>query len=351
MININIGIIGTGAVAHEHLQRYREIDNCSVVGVFDIDNAKSSHFAKTYNIPYIFQSISDLLQCAEISGVSVAVPEKLHYDVAMKVVRSGKAILCEKPLTIESAESAKLVEEVRNSNQINMVNFSYRRIPALKVAHDLVKEGKLGKIKHIDATYLNGWLTHTVDGDWKTLPHQLRRLSTKHGSFGVLYDLGSHLIDFVTYVAGDIVKVYCETKTLPKGNVEKIDNYAFDSNDTAIVIAEFECGALGSLNISRWGTGHKRRIRLNVFGDNGALEIETEKSEDQINLCLDKDVTDAKFKSVKCSTVPNIYQLFVKGISDNVQPKPSFIEGHNVTKVLESCYLSSKKNEMVEINY
>ena len=81
------------------------------------------------------------------------------------------------------------------------------------------------------------------------------------------------------------------------------------------------------------------------------MEIETEKSEDQINLCLDNDVIDAQFKSTNCPSVPNIYQLFVKGISDNVQPKPSFVEGHNVTKILESCYLSSKRNEMVEINY
>ena len=157
-------------------------------------------------------------------------------------------------------------------------------------------------------------------------------------------------IKVVTYVAGDIVKVHCETKTLPKGDVEKIDDYIFDSNDSAIIIAEFKCGALGSLNISRWGTGHKRRIRLNIFGDNGALEIETEKSEDQINLCLDNDVINAQFISTNCPSVPNIYQLFVKGISDNVQPKPSFIEGHNVTKILESCYLSSKRNETVEIN-
>ena len=138
---------------------------------------------------------------------------------------------------------------------------------------------------------------------------------------------------------------------MPKGSVEKIDEYIFDSNDSAIIIAEFKCGALGSLNISRWGTGHKRRIRLNIFGDNGALEIETEKAEDQIHLCLDNDVINAQFRSTNCPSVPNIYQLFVKGITDNIQPKPSFIEGHNVTKVLESCYLSSKRNETVEINY
>ena len=80
-----------------------------------------------------------------------------------------------------------------------------------------------------------------------------------------MYDLGSHLIDFVTYVVGDIVKVHCETKTLPKGSVEKIDDYIFDSNDSAIIIAEFKCGALGSLNLSRWGTGHKRNIQTLIF--------------------------------------------------------------------------------------
>ncbi len=351
MNNVNVAIIGTGAVAHEHLRRYREIHNCVVIGVFDIDFAKASLFAKTYDIPLIFNSLSELLECSQVCGVSVAVPEQLHYEVAVEVIRSGKAILCEKPLTIKSSESSQLVKEVKTSNQINMVNFSYRRIPALQAAHDLVDDGKLGKIKHVEATYLNGWLTHTVDGNWKKLPHQLRRLSTRHGSFGVLYDLGSHLIDLVTYVVGDIINVKCETKTLPKGKVSKIDDYVFDSNDTALIIAEFRSGALGSLNISRWGTGHKRRIRLNVFGEHGALEIETEKSENHINLCLEKNVLDANFTSVECPPAPNIYELFIKGICDSIQPKPSFIEGHNVTKVLESCYMSSKKNEMVQIKY
>lgn len=344
-----LAIIGTGAVANEHVKRYREIDNCDVTSVYDIDEICSKDFAKKHNIKNVYKSIDELLDNKFIEGVSVTVPDEHHCSVSIKVMERGKAILCEKPLAPKTSEAQLMVDIAKSSKVINMVNFSYRRTPVLQMANNIIKSGGIGKIKHLEATYLNGWLTHKVQGDWRTQPHQLWRLSKSHGSNGVLFDLGSHLLDFVIFPAGDIVKVNCLLQTLNKSPDDQIGEYYFDSNDSAIITAEFENGAIGSMNITRWGTGHLRRIRLNIFADKGAIEIETEKSENELQLCIDDDVEKANFNTKLCPPVPTIYSRFVNSIQTGINEQPDFVQGLKVTKILEACLISSKERRSVDI--
>ena len=109
-------------------------------------------------------------------------------------------------------------------------------------------------VRHVEAHYLQGWLTSQYWGDWRSSPHWLWRLSTRHGSLGVLGDLGVHIVDFATFPVGRIKTINCTLKTLHKAAGDRIGEYVLDANDTAVITAEFANGAVGAITTTRWAT-------------------------------------------------------------------------------------------------
>ncbi len=155
-----------------------------------------------------------------------------------------------------------------------MVNLLYRGVAPLEEARRLVLAGEIGEVKHVEASYLQSWLAQPAWGDWRTDDRWLWRLSTRHGSNGVLGDIGVHLFDFVCHGAAlDVTDVHCRLKTFPKAENDRIGDYRLDANDSVTVNAGFDNGAIGVIHASRWASGHQNELRLRIYGDKGGLEV------------------------------------------------------------------------------
>ena len=138
----------------------------------------------------------------------------------------------------------------------------------------MIEAGEIGEVRHVQASYLQSWLTGRHWGDWRTEERWLWRLSSAHGSKGVLGDIGVHILDFVTYGTGlDIVGLSARMKTFDKAEGGVIDVYTLDVNDSVAMTVEFSNGALGVVHMSRFATGKPNDLDLLIHGDKGALKV------------------------------------------------------------------------------
>jgi predicted dehydrogenase len=261
---IKLAVVGTGGMAHQHAEKFKEIKGVKLVAACDIIAGRAAAFAEKFNIPQSFTDFDDLLAQVDIDAVTVVAVDAAHAPLSLKAMAKGKHVLCEKPLATCFAEAKTMADAAHKAGVINMVNFSYRNSAAIQKAHQLVQKGVLGRILHIEASYLQSWLCSKVWGNWRTNPSMLWRLSTQHGSAGVLGDIGVHILDFATFAAGDVESLNCRLRTFHKADGDKIGEYPLDANDSAIISVEMKAGALGTIHTSRWATGHSNSLRLRI---------------------------------------------------------------------------------------
>jgi predicted dehydrogenase len=166
-------------------------------------------------------------------------------------------------------------------------------------------------------------------------------LSTKHGSAGVLGDIGVHLYDLVSFVVGDISEISCTLKTFDKG-VLQIGEYVLDANDSMTAMVQFKNGAIGTVHSSRWATGQANTVALKVYGDKGALDLNLDRPEpDTLRVCLGENVDKTVWEQMPCPPVPNMYQRFITAILEGKQGQTSFKTGARVQSYLAASMESS----------
>jgi predicted dehydrogenase len=222
------------------------------------------------------------------------------------------------------------------------VNLSYRNVAALQKAARMVAEGAIGPVRHFEASYLQSWLTQPAWGDWKTEPQWLWRLSTAHDSKGVLGDVGIHILDFATFVAGQAVsEVSARLACFDKAPMGRIADYVLDANDSATLQLRLEGGALGVVHATRFATGHLNDLRLRIYGDLGGLEVCYENATSRLRACLGADVTTATWQDIPCPDVPTIYQNFAAAIAGQGAAMPDFARGAALQRLLDQAEASA----------
>jgi predicted dehydrogenase len=346
---IKLAVVGTGGMANAHAQSFQAIRGVKIVAACDVVRERAEEYAAKYGIKAVYTDVDELLASEEIDAITNVTPDAAHAEVSLKAIAKGKHVLCEKPLAVNYPDARKMAAAAKRKGVINMVNLSYRNSAAIHKAHQIVQQGVLGRIMHVEASYLQSWLSRA---DWtsKNLrPGMLWRLSTKHGSKGVLGDLGVHIIDFATYPAGDAQRVDCRLKAFPKTKTNRHGEYVFDANDSAIVLMEFAGGALGTIHTSRWATGHGNSLRLRVHGDKGALVVDLDTSYDTLELFRGNDLSKTKWKTIKCPKTPNMYQRFIRSIRTGKNDQPDFARGAAVQKVLDACFESDRAGKPVKV--
>jgi predicted dehydrogenase len=230
-----------------------------------------------------------------------------------------------------------------------MVNFSYRNSAAIQKAAQLVRDGKLGEIVHVEASYLQSWLPSKIWGDWKTTPAWLWRCSTEHGSRGVLGDIGVHILDFATFPVGPVRRLHSRLKTFTGIKGKRLGAYPLDANDSAVMHVEFANGALGVIHTTRWATGHANSLLLRLHGTKGALRVDLDKSGDHIEVCLGRDVDKARWRTIKAPPTPNIYRRFITAIRTGTNGEPDFARGAEIQKVLDACFVSDSTGKTINL--
>lgn len=341
-------ILGTGGMANQHASHFASIDGVDIVGAVDIDRGRLEAFAARHRIPRRFTSLDEALDWGEFDAATNVTPDRVHHATTLALARAGKHVLCEKPLAENHADALEMTEAAERAGIINMVNLTYRNGGPLQRAREMVLAGEVGTVRHVEASYLQSWLVSNAWGDWRTEPQFLWRLSKKHGSNGVLGDIGIHILDFASYGAGlDVAHVFCRLKAFDKAPGNRIGDYDLDANDSFTMSVDFSNGALGVIHASRWATGHLNELRLLVCGEKGALDVKTRLDGSTLHACLGEDTATAIWREIHVDVPKTNYQRFVEAVRTGINQEPSFRHAANLQKVLDVSMISEERRQEI----
>ncbi|MEX0627744.1 MAG: Gfo/Idh/MocA family oxidoreductase [Cucumibacter sp.] len=333
---VRVLILGTGNMGNHHAKSFASIRGVTLAGAVDVDRGRVEAFRDAHGVERAFTSLEAALDWGKFDAVANVTPDALHHSTTMKVIAAGKHILGEKPLATNYADAMEMTQAAERAGLVAMVNLSYRNVAELHAARALIEAGKIGEVKHIEASYLQSWLVAKSWGNWRTEATWLWRLSTKHGSHGALGDIGIHILDFTVYGAGlDISKVYCRHRAFDKAPGNKIGEYNLDANDSFTMALEFGNGALGIVHASRWATGYLNSLRLRVFGDKGAVEVNHATDGSSLRACTGRDVHTQTWREVKAKRVESNHQRFIAAVREGKGREPSFRHAAALQRVLD----------------
>jgi predicted dehydrogenase len=275
---IRIGLIGTGLMGRIHTNGYKRLADffpeyeyrpvlqacCSRRE----ENAKA--FMERWNYASYETDWRKLLAREDIDAVDICTPNDMHAEIAIAAAKAGKMILCEKPLARTVAEAKGMLEAVEKAGVKNTVWYNYRRVPAVTLAKNIVASGKLGKIFHYRANFLQDWtinpdLPQGGDGTW--------RLDVESAGSGVTGDLLAHCIDTAMWINGGIKDVSAMTETFVKERVHSDTGkkQAVGIDDACIFHCHFDNGSLGLFEATRYARGHKALYTLEINGEHASI--------------------------------------------------------------------------------
>jgi predicted dehydrogenase len=336
MLPIRMLILGTGGMANTHAMHFETIADVEIVAAVDVDLARVRAFALRHNIPNTFTSLDEAIAWGGFDAVTNVTPDRVHHATTLQLLAAGKHVLCEKPLAENYAKADEMARAAEACGLVTMVNLTYRNVAAVQKARQLVIAGEIGQLRHVEASYLQSWLVSKAWGDWATESQWLWRLSTKHGSNGVLGDVGIHILDFVGYgAATEIDHVFARLKTFDKAPGNRIGEYDLDANDSFTMTAEFTNGAMGVIHASRWAVGHLNELRLRMHGDKGAIEVVHMPEGATLRACLGDDVEKGIWQTIDPGTVFTNYQRFIDAIKVGKTAEPGFRHAADLQKVLD----------------
>jgi predicted dehydrogenase len=277
MKKLNVALIGYGFMGRTHSNAFRKVSN-----FFDLeyqpvlkaicarDASKARAFAEKWGYESVETDWRKLLARKDIDLIDIACPNDMHQPIAVAAAKAGKMILCEKPLSMNGPEGLKMVEAVEKAKVPNMVWYNYRRIPAVTLARQLIDEGKLGRIFHYRAKFLQDW---TISKELPQGGAGLWRLDAKVAGSGVTGDLLAHCIDTALWLNGNFDKVNAMTETFIKerkhtltGKVEKVG-----IDDACAFLARFENGSLATFESTRYARGHKALYTFEINGEHASI--------------------------------------------------------------------------------
>ncbi|MCE9545742.1 MAG: Gfo/Idh/MocA family oxidoreductase [Planctomycetia bacterium] len=274
---LRIGLVGYGFMGRAHSNAYRKVNN-----FFDLeyrpvlqavcarDKEKAQAFADTWGYASVETDWKKLVARPDIDAVDICTPNNLHKEIALAAAAAGKMILCEKPLSMNTAEGEEMCQAVENAGVPNIVWYNYRRVPAVSLAKQLIDEGRLGRIFHYRAVFLQDW---TISADLPQGGQALWRLDAAAAGSGVTGDLLAHCIDTALWLNGPIKSVTAMTETFIKerkhnltGKVEKVG-----IDDACAFLGRFANGSLATFESTRYARGHKALYTLEINGEKASL--------------------------------------------------------------------------------
>jgi predicted dehydrogenase len=341
-MTIRLLILGTGGMAGNHATNFAAIDGVELVAGVDTRAEQLVAFCAKHDIPHGFASVDEALAWGQFDAVTNVTPDPVHYPTTMPLLAAGKHVLCEKPLATNAAHAAEMAATAEKAGVINMVNLTYRNVAAMQQAAVMVRDGAIGTVRHFEASYLQSWLTQPAWGAWNEQSQWLWRLSTAHGSKGVLGDVGIHILDFATFVAGqDVAEVSCRLATFDKAPGGVIGEYVLDANDSATMQVVLANGALGTVAATRFASGHLNDLRLRIYGDKGGLEVTFEGGISGLRACLEPDLQTATWHDVTAPVLPTVYERFIAAINGTGVAEPTFARGAMLQRLLDQAEASA----------
>jgi predicted dehydrogenase len=322
----------------------------------------------------------EVVRRPDIDAVAIVTPPNTHAAIAIAAAEAGKHIFCEKPFTITVEEAERTIKAVHRAGVKHMLGFNYRRVPALNLANQLVRSGRLGEIYHFRAAYLQDWIMDPL------FP-RIWKLNRAIGGSGSHHELNAHIIDLALYLVGKIDRVVGVEETFIKerpsaANSDKLstmltaesssaDMERVDVDDATAFLARFQCGAMGTFESTRFASGRRNHNRVEVNGSKGSVYFDLEFMNRLQYYNADDPGDVPGFRSIQVNegchpyidhwwppghaigyenTFVNQYADFLQAIAEDTSPEPGFEVGLENQKVLGAVTSSIAKERWVEID-
>ncbi|MDL2206976.1 Gfo/Idh/MocA family oxidoreductase [Eubacteriales bacterium OttesenSCG-928-N13] len=313
----------------------------------------------------------------DIDVIDITAPSNFHKEIALGAAQHGKHIFCEKPLALNLADAREMLDAANAAGVKHQIGFNYRFAPALVLAKQLIDQGKLGKIFHFRGSFLQDWI---IDPEFP----KVWRLDKKVCGSGSLGDLGAHVIDAARYLVGDMKTVTGMSKTFVKERpvVERMTGLsgkaaadapreAVDVDDATSFVCEFENGALGLFEATRFAQGHKNDMSLEVNGEKGSIRFEFERMNELHYFSASDEPGEQGWRLIQVSEGIHPYwshwwptghvigfpetfchQLyeFVQSIEQDKPCVPSFEDGVKCAQIMEAVDLSIDRRAWVDVD-
>ncbi|MEP0520003.1 MAG: Gfo/Idh/MocA family oxidoreductase [Hyphomicrobiales bacterium] len=344
-------VLGTGDMAQTHARAFMDIPGCEIVAAVDRNPENLEKFCNQFGIEKRFSDLADAITWGEFDAAANVTPDPVHYPTTMQLISAGKHILCEKPLAENYALAREMADGVRDANLVGMVNLTYRNSSAIQHAHDLVRSGQIGAVRHFEASYRQSWLVGNHWGDWRTEERWLWRVSEEHGSLGVLGDVGIHILDFASFAADSNPKeVSCMLKTFHKAPGDQIGKFPLTANDSAVMNVVLENGAVGVVHASRFATGYANALKLVVHGDQGAVRVDLDQSWDHVDVCRGANIHTQAWERIQAPKVKSNFYRFIDSLNQGLVQDPSFETAANLQNVLDLCVESDAQGKTIRVS-
>jgi predicted dehydrogenase len=388
--SVNVALIGQGFMGRSHSNAWGQVGKFFkpslrpvMYAVFGQPEENPSAFAANWGWQNASTDWQSLVRSADVGLVDVVTPNYMHAPVARAAIAAGKPVSCEKPIAGTLADAREMVEAAKQSNVKTFVWFNYRRCPAVGLAHRLVKEGKLGQIRHVRAAYLQDWADENVPLLW--------RFDKSLAGSGAHGDLNAHIIDLtrfvtgeeITEVAGAITETFIRQRKIPTGTASggiasgrsgagQMGPVTVD--DTVLFLARFSGGAVASFEAARQATGNQNRNTFEINGSKGSVKFDFERMNElaYYDATLPRAVQgwntimvthggdhpyvanwwpDAHIIGYEHGFTNQAYDILkVLAGEEPTLPLPDFNDAYQTQRVLEAAMLSAQEHRPVKLD-
>lgn len=378
---LRVGMVGYAFMGAAHSQAWRTVNR-----VFDLptrarmalicgrDTGKVADAADRLGWEAYTTDWRDLINRDDIDVIDVCTPGDSHAEIALAALAAGKHVLCEKPLanTVEEARAMTAAAEVARAAGVrSMCGFNYRRVPAVTMMRQLVADGRLGVIRHVRATYLQDWI---VDPQFPLV----WRLQKDRAGSGALGDIGAHIIDLTQFVTGQrisgvsaVTETFVKERPLPaesSGLAATVDGCTAPTgpvtvDDAAVFVARLDGGALATYEASRFATGRKNALRVEINGSLGSVVFDLERLNELEFYDATRPTAEQGFSRILVTEGEHPYMSawwppghiigyehsfthemrdFIEAVATGVDPTPSFADALQVQLVLDAVARSAE---------
>jgi predicted dehydrogenase len=369
---IRVGIVGTQFMGRAHSNAYLRVGTFFELpaapimrAACDVNPADLDAFCERFGWKSQETSWEKLVARDDIDLIDICTPNALHMPVAVAAAKAGKHVFCEKPIAMDAEEARQMLEAARTADVRHMVAFNYRRVPAIALAKQMIEDDKIGRVFHFNAVYYQDWLVDPA------FPYVWRH-DKKVGGSGAHGDMNAHTVDLARFLVGEIEavcgaeEVFIKERDLPSGK----GTGTVTADDALFFLARFHEGALGTFMATRFATGRKNFLRLEIFGSEGSLVFNLERLNELEYYSRSDAGTEQGFRNIVVTEAAHPYidlwwppghiigwgHTFVHEVGDLLTAitnkedvSPDFYDGMRCQQVLDAAARSAAEQRWVAI--
>ncbi|MHB8579252.1 MAG: Gfo/Idh/MocA family protein [Ignavibacteriaceae bacterium] len=385
MKKIKTAVIGSGFMGAAHVEALQRIGGVEVVAIASMDIRSAKIIAEKFSIPKVYENWRDIFASNEVQVIHNCTPNNLHFEINKAIIKAGKHVISEKPLTINSKQSAELLKIAVQKKIVNAINFNYRFYPLIQHARSEMINGTIGDIYLVHGNYLQDWLYYNTDYNW-------RLEKEVSGQSRAVADIGSHWCDMIQFVTGlKIKKVFASLITIHKSRLKpkqvadtfkskeiltsgQMNKIEIKTEDAGTVLIQFENGTHGSFTVSQVSAGRKNHFWFEIDGSKKSISWNQEEPNklwigyrEKPNEIIIKDPSLLNEDAKKFAHYPgghpegypdgpknlfmNVYDFIREGKNPLKEKTdfPTFADGHQENKIVDAVLKSSRTEKWVEV--